>query len=711
MSVRWVQVLLVSLCDTPIQAQQTSVIRVYAAACIAWYCNVVFTTQATCCCSCRYMILLRLGGVYADIDVECRQPLDSVIQPADTLLVGWDDEVGDPTAAAQRHLARQRQVASWFFAAAPGHPVLRQVCDHIARNAMTVFSNNTVRDSLERTGQGVFTDMVLKWALQHPPAKHDDPWKVRILPRVAFGVRASEANDELRPDLPGVVVLHHFQNSWQGNWPAHRKALQNLFSWRRSGSSLLEPLEHVQSSNVTHYPVSVDFYPPFTMMTDLVGTGDRQAAADVSAAITAHGTWQPAVAPFRRPAVVEALVGALSRHSSSMANSPAAAAATAPAAPGSAAPSSSKSTSGSTSTAGQAAAALGSISSSRSRRVHQGVLVDIGAGHGFFSLAAAARGHRVVAFETSAGSLSAFKASIAYNGFGGLIDVQEAVLGAQAGTACLQQRKTQAAAAALSSGKQQSNHSNLAMLNAPGSSSSASSDNPIASAQQPQHSHGTADTAVVGSQDADCAHTVPQLRLSDVLANNTAVAVLRISAHGQEGWILEGALDYLTNDTKPQVIYVEFWPAEMVAAGYSKPTRLIQQLYELGYTDVAHAGRVCDHRWQNVTQVMRSQVRAAWDLVRQATLICVSLALLASHQQHKACFATTVNVVHALMPLALSVSAAAVPLGSLCNPLASRHPAIAQCLCPAMPASVVHRSFGCKIRLLLLFTLCRGHSQ
>eukprot|EP00878_Enallax_costatus_P019060 GHUV01020097.1.p1 GENE.GHUV01020097.1~~GHUV01020097.1.p1 ORF type:complete len:448 (+),score=171.20 GHUV01020097.1:3027-4370(+) len=447
------------------------------------------------------------------------------------------------------------------------------------------------------------------------------------------------------------------------------------------------------------------------MMTDLVGTGDRQAAADVSAAITAHGTWQPAVAPFRRPAVVEALVGALSRHSSSMANSPAAAAATAPAAPGSAAPSSSKSTSGSTSTAGQAAAALGSISSSRSRRVHQGVLVDIGAGHGFFSLAAAARGHRVVAFETSAGSLSAFKASIAYNGFGGLIDVQEAVLGAQAGTACLQQRKTQAAAAALSSGKQQSNHSNLAMLNAPGSSSSASSDNPIASAQQPQHSHGTADTAVVGSQDADCAHTVPQLRLSDVLANNTAVAVLRISAHGQEGWILEGALDYLTNDTKPQVIYVEFWPAEMVAAGYSKPTRLIQQLYELGYTDVAHAGRVCDHRWQNVTQVMRSQVRAAWDLVRQATLICVSLALLASHQQHKACFATTVNVVHALMPLALSVSAAAVPLGSLCNPLASRHPAIAQCLCPAMPASVVHRSFGCKIRLLLLFTLCRGHSQ
>lgn len=117
------------------------------------------------------MVLLRLGGVYADLDVECRQPLDSVIQPADTLLVGWDDEEADAMTAAHRNFARQRQIASWFFAAAPGHPVLRRVCDHIAHNAMTVFSANTVRDTLERTGQGVFTDMVLQWALEHPPSK------------------------------------------------------------------------------------------------------------------------------------------------------------------------------------------------------------------------------------------------------------------------------------------------------------------------------------------------------------------------------------------------------------------------------------------------------------------------------------------------------------------------------------------------------------
>lgn len=45
------------------------------------------------------------------------------------------------------------------------------------------------------------------------------------------------------------------------------------------------------------------------------------------------------------------------------------------------------------------------------------VLLDIGAGNGYFSLAAAARGHRAIAFELSNQSLASFEASIAYNGF------------------------------------------------------------------------------------------------------------------------------------------------------------------------------------------------------------------------------------------------------------------------------------------------------
>lgn len=45
------------------------------------------------------------------------------------------------------------------------------------------------------------------------------------------------------------------------------------------------------------------------------------------------------------------------------------------------------------------------------------VLLDVGAGNGYFSLAAAARGHDVIAFELSNASLASFEASAKYNGF------------------------------------------------------------------------------------------------------------------------------------------------------------------------------------------------------------------------------------------------------------------------------------------------------
>lgn len=59
----------------------------------------------------------------------------------------------------------------WTFAGAPGHPALREICDHIARHTGIAFSASTNVDTLERTGPGVWTDTVLKHAHAHPPSK------------------------------------------------------------------------------------------------------------------------------------------------------------------------------------------------------------------------------------------------------------------------------------------------------------------------------------------------------------------------------------------------------------------------------------------------------------------------------------------------------------------------------------------------------------
>jgi hypothetical protein len=58
----------------------------------------------------RYLVVLRQGGVYADIDTECKEPLDDLIRPVDTLLVGWEGEIPDDAMLIQRHYARHRQV-------------------------------------------------------------------------------------------------------------------------------------------------------------------------------------------------------------------------------------------------------------------------------------------------------------------------------------------------------------------------------------------------------------------------------------------------------------------------------------------------------------------------------------------------------------------------------------------------------------------------
>ena len=55
-------------------------------------------------------MVLRLGGVYADVDTECKAPLNDLIKPRDTLVVGWENEFSTAEEAHQRKYVRKRQV-------------------------------------------------------------------------------------------------------------------------------------------------------------------------------------------------------------------------------------------------------------------------------------------------------------------------------------------------------------------------------------------------------------------------------------------------------------------------------------------------------------------------------------------------------------------------------------------------------------------------
>ena len=74
---------------------------------------------------CRYMVILRYGGVYADVDTECGRPLNDFIKPDDSFVAGWEDEYATAEMAVKFRFARQRQLEQWVFAAEPKHPALQ----------------------------------------------------------------------------------------------------------------------------------------------------------------------------------------------------------------------------------------------------------------------------------------------------------------------------------------------------------------------------------------------------------------------------------------------------------------------------------------------------------------------------------------------------------------------------------------------------------
>ena len=81
--------------------------------------------------------MLKYGGFYADLDTECRVPLDQYLADGTpSLVVGIENEFDSLDAAFARSYARQRQLVQWAFAAEPGHPALKQLADRVADLAL-----------------------------------------------------------------------------------------------------------------------------------------------------------------------------------------------------------------------------------------------------------------------------------------------------------------------------------------------------------------------------------------------------------------------------------------------------------------------------------------------------------------------------------------------------------------------------------------------
>jgi hypothetical protein len=100
--------------------------------------------------------------------------------------------------------------------AAPGHPAMALLCERLSKQATATFTSHRhqqLMDTLERTGPGLFTDVVNEW---NDGGDHGDWGRIVVLPRSAFGRGIKIIADEKsRFNFPSVYILHHFAGSWK----------------------------------------------------------------------------------------------------------------------------------------------------------------------------------------------------------------------------------------------------------------------------------------------------------------------------------------------------------------------------------------------------------------------------------------------------------------------------------------------------------------
>ena len=346
-------------------------------------------------------------------------------------------------------------------------------------------------------------------------------WPVRLLPQVATAVYPykSTMTPGLSEHTPGILVLHHFSGTWKVK---HGNANFNVFHasrrWltRPAAVTYTPVVPFSRAPEQELYPVSVNQEGTvFTAMVHLIGHGDLQSHEDVSAALTRFGHWQAGMPNTQAPRASVALIGAL----------------------------------------GKAAG---------DQQGNKPALLDIGAGYGLYTLTAAARGHRVIATELAERSTAALRASIAANGFDGLVKLHNVSTGASPGRVCVEP----AGGSAVHGWR----------------------------AEEVQRGYAAPQLRQQSAM-ATCRRAARTVTASALVPKDVHIGAVRISASAWTGEAVAGALPLLRKQ-QPVALLLEVDMASMAHASSRRFAEVIQELEGMGYGNMAHAGDVCVKRFE-----------------------------------------------------------------------------------------------------------------
>jgi len=173
----------------------------------------------------RYAVLDTFGGVYADTDTKCYQPIEEWWgDNKDAKVIIGVEDIRTPFRARQTQFTELVQFCQWAMASVPGHPIVHYMPYYIYRHmryehlGVDRYANPKV-NILHRTGPGIWTEAIFDYIIREGFEPRDvlnggTVNDVLFLPKDGFSYTEPLPNDI--KDLPKrVKLLHLFYGSWK----------------------------------------------------------------------------------------------------------------------------------------------------------------------------------------------------------------------------------------------------------------------------------------------------------------------------------------------------------------------------------------------------------------------------------------------------------------------------------------------------------------
>ncbi|KAH6649432.1 nucleotide-diphospho-sugar transferase [Chaetomium tenue] len=185
----------------------------------------------------RYLLMLKEGGVWADIDVRPLQPVSNWIpekhRDKTNLVIGIESDHHKKSVlpGVSPHSVALAQFAMFTK---PGHPVLRVVVERVLDNIQQLMESKpagaaiTFNDVMTTTGPYAWTQAFMDYfknvtGVEHNGDEMDSMEEPRligdvlVLPKDSFGWLPHEHTHEI--DNPIVLVQHLFISTWRASHP------------------------------------------------------------------------------------------------------------------------------------------------------------------------------------------------------------------------------------------------------------------------------------------------------------------------------------------------------------------------------------------------------------------------------------------------------------------------------------------------------------